>query len=140
MDVRHQGHDHMEPAAHRPVRLLALATAALVSADFLNFLTIKTQPANLPFSDKLIDINHDSAADLQILPGIGPSIARRVIAQREIRPFTSTLDFESRVRGVGPSFMMNYADWIQINNSGHNNKTDKAIQITDLSTGDPQSP
>lgn len=128
----------MEPAAYRPVRLLAIATAALVSADLLNFLTVQPKQAKLAFTDKLIDINNDSATDLQILPGIGPSIARRIIAQREIHPFTSMHDFENRVRGVGPSFMMNYGDWIHIDASRHN--TEAVLQITDRAEGEPETP
>jgi competence ComEA-like helix-hairpin-helix protein len=46
-----------------------------------------------------VDINHADAAELEGLPGIGPSLAARVIAAR---PF-ATVDDLAEVRGIGPA-------------------------------------
>lgn len=51
-------------------------------------------PAPLP----RIDLNRASAAELEALPGIGPVMARTLIARR---PFRSLEDLE-RVPGLGP--------------------------------------
>ena len=51
-----------------------------------------------PAEPTLIDINFGSEAELDSLPGIGPSLARAIIAAR---PF-STVDELSHVRGIGP--------------------------------------
>lgn len=45
-----------------------------------------------------LDLNRASAAELELLPRIGPALARRVV---EARPFAS-VDELVRVRGIGP--------------------------------------
>lgn len=49
-----------------------------------------------------VDVNQAAAEDLQRLPGIGPALAERIIAERRTRPFSSIDDLE-RVRGIGPA-------------------------------------
>jgi DNA uptake protein ComE-like DNA-binding protein len=46
-----------------------------------------------------IDINHATQEDLESLPGIGPALARSIIAGR---PFSSAEEV-ARVRGIGPA-------------------------------------
>ena len=48
-----------------------------------------------------IDVNSASAADLQMLPGIGPAIARRIIAYREEHGRFRTVDGLTDVKGIG---------------------------------------
>lgn len=48
-----------------------------------------------------IDLNTATAAELQTLSGIGPSLAGRIIAHREATPFTSVEELTD-VRGIGP--------------------------------------
>jgi competence protein ComEA len=47
-----------------------------------------------------IDVNTASAAQLETLPGIGPTLAAAIIAEREKGPFKSVDDL-GRVRGIG---------------------------------------
>jgi competence protein ComEA len=47
-----------------------------------------------------IDINRASEVELQLLPGIGPVLAQRIVAARAEKPFRS-LDDLRRVRGIG---------------------------------------
>jgi competence protein ComEA len=50
----------------------------------------------------LVDVDHASAAELERLPGIGPALARRIVADRDsLGPFGSLRELE-RVAGVGP--------------------------------------
>jgi len=52
-----------------------------------------------------VDLNHASAADLESLPGIGPSLAQAIIDHREQHgPFRSVDDLAD-VRGIGPAKM-----------------------------------
>lgn len=51
-------------------------------------------------ADRLIDPNTATAAELDRLPGVGPSLAARIIEERERGPFTSADDL-TRVRGIG---------------------------------------
>jgi competence protein ComEA len=50
---------------------------------------------------RLIDVNSASAEELDTLPGIGPVLAGRIIAERQKRPFAS-VDELRRVSGLGP--------------------------------------
>jgi competence protein ComEA len=49
-----------------------------------------------------IDINTAPAAELELLPGIGPTLAARIVADRAEHGRFTTLDAPERVRGIGP--------------------------------------
>lgn len=49
-----------------------------------------------------VDVNKASEAELQALPGIGPALSTRIVAERQKAPFKSWGDMIERVRGVGP--------------------------------------
>lgn len=49
-----------------------------------------------------IDPNTATAAQLESLPGIGPSLALRILEARASQPFHSLADLD-RVKGIGPS-------------------------------------
>lgn len=71
--------------------------------------TDNTAPAD---SGYRIDVNHDDAATLQLLPGIGPSIAENVVTQRQQHgPFTSPADLED-VRMIGPVLRGRITPWV----------------------------
>jgi competence protein ComEA len=48
-----------------------------------------------------IDVNRATAEQLQMLPGIGPKMAQRVLEERARRPFGSVEELR-RVSGIGP--------------------------------------
>jgi competence protein ComEA len=50
---------------------------------------------------RAMNLNTASSTQLEELPGIGPSLADRIILHRERRPFTSVEQLTS-VRGIGP--------------------------------------
>jgi len=49
-----------------------------------------------------IDLNRASVADLELLPGIGPKLARRIVADRERHGSYRELKDLARVSGIGP--------------------------------------
>jgi competence ComEA-like helix-hairpin-helix protein len=51
--------------------------------------------------DRLIDLNRATAEELDTLPGIGPVLAARIVAEREKKPFAKVEDLR-RVSGIGP--------------------------------------
>lgn len=58
----------------------------------------------------LIDVNRASASELEQLPGVGPVLAARIVADREENgPFGSVDDLE-RVSGIGPSVLATLRD------------------------------
>jgi competence protein ComEA len=57
----------------------------------------------------LIDVNQADAAQLERLPGVGPALARRILASRDsLGPFGG-LSALGRVKGVGPSTLRRLA-------------------------------
>ncbi len=48
----------------------------------------------------LVNLNTATVAQLQLLPGVGPATAAKIVAYRERRPFRSILHL-MRVRGIG---------------------------------------
>ncbi|MDD5305957.1 MAG: ComEA family DNA-binding protein [Deltaproteobacteria bacterium] len=74
-------------------------------------------PARLPGPRRLLcgvglDVNRDPAVDLELLPGIGPVKARRIVESREREgPFRSVEDLD-RVPGVGTSTVERLRPWL----------------------------
>jgi competence ComEA-like helix-hairpin-helix protein len=52
-----------------------------------------------------VDVDRASASELEALPGIGPSLARRIVANRDsLGPF-GAMDVLEAVKGVGPALV-----------------------------------
>jgi competence protein ComEA len=60
-----------------------------------------------------LDPNIATAEELTRLPGVGPALAARIIAERDRAPFAS-LDDLRRVRGVGPALAARLADHLTL--------------------------
>lgn len=52
----------------------------------------------------VVNLNTASVLELELLPGVGPAKAKRIVEAREKRPFRNTWDV-TRVRGIGPGFV-----------------------------------
>ncbi len=63
--------------------------------------TKKTDSAR---SNQLVNLNTATQAELEALPGVGPGLARRIIAARQQHPFSSLQDLD-QVSGVGPKLL-----------------------------------
>jgi len=59
-----------------------------------------TQPS-APLTRR-VNINAATMAELEMLPGIGPALARRIIEDRDAHGPFQTLDALDRVKGIGP--------------------------------------
>jgi competence ComEA-like helix-hairpin-helix protein len=51
---------------------------------------------------KPLDPNQASAAELRLLPGIGPALSQRIVADRRLHGPFGRIDDLTRVRGIGP--------------------------------------
>jgi len=61
-----------------------------------------------------IDLNTATAVDLEQLPGIGPTLSRRVVAYRRTHgPFT-TVDDITRIHGVGEKTLARLRDQLEV--------------------------
>lgn len=52
-----------------------------------------------------LNVNQATAVELERLPGIGPSLARRIVADREARGPFATVQALDRVVGIGPALV-----------------------------------
>jgi comEA protein len=79
-------------------------TGTTVEASHPSGEAMPTAPVPAPASAGFpININRASEAELQLLPRIGPAMARRIVEHREARgPFRS-IDELASVRGIGPA-------------------------------------
>lgn len=59
------------------------------------------QPAQLWALGRRIPLDRARRHDLQLIPGIGPTLATRILAERRRSAFASLADLR-RVRGIGP--------------------------------------
>lgn len=62
---------------------------------------VKPSGSKKPILNELLDLNTASASDLERLPGIGPTLAQRIVEEREKKPFAGIDDLK-RVNGIGP--------------------------------------
>ncbi len=60
-----------------------------------------------------VNLNVASAAALETLPGIGPALARRIIAYRQKTPFVRLEDLQ-KVSGIGPAKFLKLRDFLEV--------------------------
>ena len=48
-----------------------------------------------------LEVNHATETELDGLRGLGPAFTRRILSERDIRPFTDWPDLMRRVSGMG---------------------------------------
>lgn len=52
-----------------------------------------------------VDLNRATAKELEALPGVGPVLAARIVADREARGLFADIDALDRVSGIGPALV-----------------------------------
>ncbi len=85
------------------------------SDSILSVLEVDTFPDSLMIEEEIkeiilnredvlfpVDINHASAGQLEVLPGIGPVIAGRIVEYRIINGFFSNKEDLLLIKGIGP--------------------------------------
>ncbi len=64
--------------------------------------------------DSRIDLNHATAAEFDLLDGIGPKLSQRIIEDREARgPFKSVANLQ-RVKGIGPKTLAKNREHVRV--------------------------
>ena len=89
------------------ISLLAAAVAAAAWLALERPVLLGPRPADraadvLRWPDMRVDLNAAGVAELDLLPGIGPRLAERIIADRSRRGRFASVDDLVRVSGVGP--------------------------------------
>ncbi len=82
-------------------RPIAPATPALESAP--RSAPQMPTPADASAFTKRININTATAAELELLPGIGPALAARIVEHRATHGPFASVDRLDDVKGIGPS-------------------------------------
>jgi len=77
--------------------------------------SIDINPGDSSYKNILININTASAKELDVLPGIGPAIAQRIIDYREKHNGFKSTDDILKVSGIGPKKFSALKDKITIN-------------------------
>lgn len=65
-------------------------------------------------SSSKVNINTASATELDVLPGVGPSLAQKIIADREQNGVFKTVDDLTRVSGIGDKKLETMRDYITV--------------------------
>jgi competence protein ComEA len=88
----------------KTLRGLVTALATLVLAAAITaLLNHRDHGPPAALEPRTIDLDRADAVDLDLLPGIGPALAARIVADRDERgPFGSP-EALARVRGIGPA-------------------------------------
>lgn len=105
---------------NRPWRLptapLAPPPAAAISAEPPRTPTSLSPTSTPAAADIAIKININTATrvELELLPGIGPSLASRIIDERDRAGRFKSIDDLDRVRGIGPKTIQRLRDRVVI--------------------------
>jgi competence protein ComEA len=68
-----------------------------------------------PKTPEIIDINSATVKDFQKLPGIGPSIAQRIVDYRTQKGKFNAIDDMTQVNGIGPKTLERLRTQLTIN-------------------------
>ena len=99
------------------VRTLTLTVATLLGTSSIAAASEpaaeSTQQESKANLEGKININTASAAELELLPGIGPSIAARIVDYRQEHPFKERNQI-MRVKGVGQKTFAKIKDFLTV--------------------------
>lgn len=74
----------------------------------------------------VLDLNEAPIGALSALPGVGRNLARRIIADRQERPFGSPAELQERTPGVGPGTLARLAPHLRVETDA---KTDRLASL-----------
>lgn len=109
-----QQHPPGEHSAHPPQESLATTGGTDVVQTPIETPAVHT-PASQSVASRLIDINTATAAEFELLPGIGPTLAQRIVGDRNANGKFKDVNDLDRVRGIGPRTVERLRDLVTAN-------------------------
>jgi competence ComEA-like helix-hairpin-helix protein len=97
------------PAQARPKQKMTSAASSPTRPEARESPAAAAEPPSQP-----LDLNRATAADLQRLPGIGPGLAQRILAERERRGRFESPEALRQVMGVGPKKLAALRDLVTV--------------------------
>jgi competence protein ComEA len=73
-----------------------------------------TRPLDLQPTARPLDLNRAAAGELRQLPGVGNTLADRIIADRDARGTFRDVDELTRIDGVGPATLAQVRPWLMV--------------------------
>ncbi len=73
-----------------------------------------------------VDVNNSIWVDWMQLEGIGPSLAQRIVADRDINGRFNSIDDVGRVPGIGPASLARMRPWLTIGDDANDSKSANA--------------
>jgi competence protein ComEA len=101
-----------EPA-DEPIRLSRKKPGTLVGNVPPSSPVVTMTGGAKPLPAEPIDVNRAGAEELQRLPGVGPVMAARIVAERQKKPFAAVEDLR-RVSGIGPKTLEKMRPYVKI--------------------------
>lgn len=109
-DLSGQAEDWGRSAAGRIAGCLLLALACALCIASMR----SAMRSEVSWPDMRIDVNTATAAELEVLPGIGPSRAGAIIEWRDRRGRFRRIDDLDDVHGIGPRTIARISPWVRV--------------------------
>jgi competence ComEA-like helix-hairpin-helix protein len=84
---------------------------------------------------ELLDLNRAAAGDLVLLPGVGPKLAERIVAERSRRGGFTRAEQLLEVKGIGQATLKRLAPFIRIEPGYNKSSNSDAVTPTVTYTG-----
>jgi competence protein ComEA len=91
----------------------------------------KRTPTSRADSNIIVDVDRATAAELELLPRVGPALAQRIISNREEFGAFGSIDGLTRVKGIGPKLVTRLAAHVTFSGSA---RPSSALSVSPGST------
>lgn len=110
--VRQDSQPFSEATYRETERLLREGTALADSSGAVPMALIA--PAEGTGSGERLDLNGATAAELELLPRIGPALARRIVEYRTSHGYFREVRELTHVSGIGPKILEQVEPWVYV--------------------------